>query len=245
MQISFNLGKSFIYTDATASRSYEDGYYYEEYILLSPFVPNVLSSSLYFNFKSGLAFKITGGFGFATNSIEYDQPNQTFTTPSGEYEFAEVHTEDTYKIKGFSVEGAMIYPVALDKNEKLLIYPGIGIGYYSYGMSGEWTSKGSEYQYDYFGNYQLVNYTDKGKYEEGKISGFAQSFIFGMEFRITKSTSFILELQKMGFQLLKVSQDEDWEDGDFRRTIGEEKSTQENFPGMVDVGVMFGVKIGL
>ncbi len=240
--ISFNLGKSFIYTNEIVSYSEQDDFYYSGYFLSSPFVPTVLSSSLYLNLSSGISFKMTGGFGFAKNTIEYDQPKKTFTDPDGDQiTVNKEYSKDTYKLGGFNLEAAMTYPVAIDKNNKFFVYPGIGLGYYHYGMSGEWERE--ETYYDWYGN--LIKSDENGDYEESKISGLAQTFILGFDFRLNETMSLNLEFAKLGFHLLKVTQDEDYTDGDFRKTIGENKSTQESYPGLIDVGVTFGVKINL
>lgn len=250
LQLSFNLGKSFLYTYAEGSYSYfdEDSYYLEEITLISsPFVPTVVSASVYSTYQSGISLRINGGFGFATNKIEDDQPKQTFIDPDGEeHNIDKEKSKYSYKLSGFNFGGAILYPVAIDNKEKLLIYPGIGIGYYHYWMAGTWESEYTYYEIDETGpSFKEKTLKTNGDFEKSEISGLAQTFILGLEFKVNKSTSFILEFEKLGYHLLKVTEDEDYVDGKFRKKIAEEKTTQESFPGLVDVGVTFGVKIGL
>ncbi len=246
-QLSFQIGKSFLYTDANVSHGSSSNYYdYYEVLLFSPFAPGVISSTLHFNSNNGIAFRITTGYSFSSNTIEYDQPVQTFEDPD-KYTVTidEEYRRDTYSLSGFHIEGSMTYPIAVNKNSKFLIYPGIGLGYYHYGMSGNWEMKYQEEVYIGWDQFQTITINDKGDYEKSRLSGFAQTIIFGMEFRVKNSVSFVLEFAKLGLHTIKFTKDEDWTKGDFRKNIGKETSTQESFPGFMDVGITFGVKINL
>lgn len=243
---SLNIGKSVVY--GAGGAPYTSALYYP---IPMAQTPTVLSLSLYGVLKSGIHLSFTGGFGFATQTVESKQESDSFTDSHGNTVIiSEQYSFSTRKIRGFQTEVAGAYPFAIDRKKKVAIYPGMGLGYVHYNLSGRY-----EYEHE-MTHYTSTNiqYKESWNYSKAVLQGLSLTGILGIEYRVARRTSLKIEVAKLIAHHIKITTDLDWVEYDYeeynrieidRRKIGTETSTYTGQPGLIDVGITCGVKIGL
>ena len=255
MFFGLNLGNSMFnwYRTETVGDYYYDYYGYEYYEIVGYqhiYIPKNISGSFYYGLPKGFVFKGTAGYGLTKYGGEFDQPRKTFTDHEGDVqEILKYHMEGNTKVSGFFVEAAFHYPMALGSDQRFCIYPGIGFGYYSYGFSGDWNGEEEEYE-----DNTIVTYTSTGNFSKAKLSGFAQFYVLGFEFKTSEKISLILEFAKLGMSMVTEKVDDDYvirETSDhtssevFREKTGTYKQDYNAMGGFQDVSVTLGAKVAL
>ena len=145
--------------------------------------PKMLQGSVWFKLWRGLQLKGSFGYGWMNSNGSLSQPSRkiAYTDQYGvnqSYTVLHYNQEVKTSVRGYTIEMALIYNIALDSGGRYLVYPGLGFGYYRFGYSGSWNVKNEEYNVN--GN---VIYTAEGTFSESSLSGFGQFFILGFEIK--------------------------------------------------------------
>ncbi len=252
IQLGLNYGTSIINWPVYSSVNLPQRSYSSIYDL---YIPKTLSLSFGIKLPFGMMIRPTIGYGRASSSSEIDRPGTTFTYTdydNSEYEISinQYNERLEARINGLSVDLGFLFPIAVDAEEKFIIYPGIGVGYHYYGYSGEYDVNWTET--DYYGNKDY--YSVSGDYAENTLSGVCQTFILGFEVRPAGWLGFSLEFIKMGFSAISEEYDQIYKDFDERnndyreiisKKIGTEKYDYNTSAGLTDIAVIFGTKINL
>lgn len=159
-------------------------------------VPVNLKVNFSYYFIPSLAIRFSSGYGFSKqkNASEIDY---------GEIDVQNLksHESSTFSAAGFPTEAALIFKTPFDARATMFFHLGIGIGYYVYnyqaeGKFRELTSKTNEKIIaEEYANPQMT------------LSGGAQFFIMGLEININSRLSALLEVTKVGWSLMTLTQD--------------------------------------
>ena len=139
-------------------------------------------------------------------------------------------------VKGLPIEGAFIFHVPIDNQNRFEVRFGLAGGYYSY------TIKQEGFREEVFNNQVFRDELDE---PDIKISGIAQSFLAGLSIGISPKIRAILEVSKMGFSMIKVKQDIEIEDNGTKINVGESEENFNAATGLNDLGVTVGIYFNL
>lgn len=173
--------------------------------------------------NENVVLRFAGGYGSTTEKYEAEAAD-------GGASFTE---ELEIKVSGFPIDGAILFQAPIGANGAVNIRGGIGIGFYSYNVTAEYSSQQTA---------GGQTFTETFELPDTKISGLAQSFILGFTINISSSISGVLELSKMGFSMIKVTQDIENDEGN---AIGEWKVDHNAANGLDDLGVLMGINFHL
>lgn len=252
IQLGLNYGSSIINWSNYMSISI-DG---QGYVSVGDlYTPKCLSFSFGIKLPFGMMLRPAIGYGQTSSTEEVDRPGTAFSYTDYDNNVYEAKINQYYKrekaqINGLSIDFSFLYPVYVDANKKLLIYPGIGIGYNYYNYSGEYKLEWTEVDYAD----KKDSYSASGDFPEAKLSGICQTFILGIEIRPAKWLGLSMEFIKMGFNAISEEYDQVYIDFDERnneysqivsKKIGTEKNDYIAGNGLTDIAVIFGTKINL
>ena len=211
--------------------------------------------SVSFGVWKGLRVKGSFGYGCMSSKSDMSQPSRIidYTDQYGTYHAAVVFNyqqEIKAKVQGWAAEFTLLYAIAIDNEGRFLVYPGVGLGYYRFGYSGEWSVANEVY--DAGGN---KHYTAEGTFSKATLAGLGQFFLLGFEVKMTGRLSLFLDFSKLGYSFIRETMDMDYTvyednagDGNYRESVretyGEEKNDYNAKEGLTDVSVQFGVRIG-
>lgn len=196
--------------------------------------PNNLRGHIDFNASSSFVLRFSMGYGATKENTEYTGTLQSNGVDGSE----QLHRKTNVKVSGFPVEGAMLFQLPLDNEQRVGVHFGLGGGYYSYTFKGEFISetKGSSIPSE--------NYSTRFEFPEMTISGPAQFFLLGFDLRLNSRLRGTLELSKLGLSGLKQKQEEKYESNSYEsKTQRNDKYNAAN--GLNDVAFSFGVSLQL
>jgi len=202
-------------------------------------VPVDLKVNFAYYFTPSVAVKFASGYGFSeqknVNEIDYgkiDMQNLKLTDSA------------TFSATGFPTEIALIFKTPFDARANLFFHFGVGFGYYVYNYQAEGKFR------------QLMSKTAEKIIEEEyvnpqvSLSGGAQFFIMGLEMNINSRVSASLEVSKIGWSLMTLTQDilkQDIEAGEItnEKKYGFSRQDYSVKNGFEDIAVSLGLNWNL
>ena len=202
-------------------------------------VPVNLKVNFSYYFIPSLAVRFSSGYGFSkqknTNEIDYGKID---------LQNLKLNESSTFSAAGFPTEAALIFKTPFDARANMFFHLGIGFGYYAYNYQAEGkfqklTSKTSE---------KIV--TEKYINPQMTLSGGAQFFIMGLEMNINPRVSALLEVSKIGWSLMILTQDilkQDVESGEItnERKYGYSRQDYAVKNGLEDIAISLGLNWNL
>jgi hypothetical protein len=150
----------------------------------------------------------------------------------------------TFSATGFPTEIALIFKTPFDARANLFFHFGVGFGYYVYNYQAE-------------GKFQQLNSKTEAKIVEEEyvnpqvtLAGGAQFFIMGLEMNINPRVSASLEVSKIGWSLMNLTQDilqQDVEAGEItnEKKYGFSRQDYSVKNGFEDIAVSLGLNWSL
>jgi hypothetical protein len=214
------------------------------------YVPKQINLSFSMKIGRGLVLRGFAGYGFAVSNNTFDQPRTQFDDNRGDaVDILKYEEKSSVLVHGFSVGATLVVPIVLNDAATWSVYPGIGVGYCRYGFSGDWSVIDENYNSE-----ATEEFRYSGEFAHATLDGFAQYFVLGIEKKITDRIALFLESSKIGLSLMHETVDSDYtvydESGTtvteaFRKTISTQKTSYTPQPGLSDVSISFGVRIGI
>ena len=163
-------------------------------------VPTTFKANFNYYITPNVAVRFSSGYGF------------TRQTYHGESDFRDIDTldviltdESIFTMAGFPLETALIFQTAIDKNQNISLYFGLGFGYYAYNYKAEGT-----FNYTEFVN---VAEPDTIKWEENylnpemSLSGVSQFFVLGLNINLGSNFGASFEVSKIGLSYMRLRND--------------------------------------
>lgn len=159
-------------------------------------VPVNLMATFFYYFTPSLAVRFSSGYGFSQHKSNHE-------IDYGKIDMMNLKVNDTstFTATGFPTEVAVIFKTPFDARANLFFYLGAGLGYYVYNYQAEGALK------------KLTSKTNAKISAEEYInpemtlSGSAQFFIMGLEININPRVSASLEVSKLGWSSMILTQD--------------------------------------
>ncbi|MDZ7332222.1 MAG: hypothetical protein ONB31_09620 [candidate division KSB1 bacterium] len=169
----------------------------QQVIASSPdLLPLDIKANFYYFFTPNLAIRFTSGYGF----------NQEIT--KDQIDYSKVHlnqkhyeSETQFSVAGFPNEITLIFQTPIDVRANSFLHFGFGLGYYVY----NYQAKGMIQELD--AKTMVLLRQEKYRSPELTLSGAAQFFVFGFEIKVTSRMAAMLELSKLGWSEMKLTQD--------------------------------------
>lgn len=159
-------------------------------------LPLDLKASFYYFFTPNLAVRFASGYGFseqkATNHLDYSKIHLDEKI---------YQSETLFSVAGFPAEVTVLFQTPIDVRANSFLNFGIGLGYYVY----NYQAKGTIRQLNAKTNIPMEQ--EKYRSPELTLSGPAQFFVMGLETKVTSRMAAILELSKIGWSNMKLTQD--------------------------------------
>ena len=176
--------------------------------------------------------RLSAGFGMTSIKNEREASDDGFSS----------RFESEIKVSGLPLEGGLMFQVPVNNAGNILLRLGVMGGFYNYTIKQEG-----------FSEFTSGNNTNREDFEDTdiKLSGIAQSFLFGLSVCLSESIQANLEFSKLGLSLLKIK--EDVEVTEFndqgvetgKRKIGESKQDFNAASGLNDLGISLGISVNL
>ncbi len=202
-------------------------------------VPVDLKVNFAYYFTPSVAVKFSSGYGFSkqknVNEIDYGKINVNNL---------KLKDTATFSATGFPTEIALIFKTPFDARANLFFHFGVGFGYYVYNYQAE-------------GKFRQLNSKTEEKIVEEEyvnpqvtLSGGAQFFIMGLEMNINPRVSASLEVSKIGWSLMTLTQDVLKQDVEAGEIINETKYgfSRQDYSvknGFEDIAVSLGLNWNL
>lgn len=156
---------------------------------------------------SNVDFLIAGGYGFGHYSNKFES----------ETEEQNNFTNDTH-LSGTLFESEILFKDRISKDSKIIIFGGVGFGYYSY-LFKEELSKDPDY------------------IREADIKGLSQYYTLGINFHLSHKIGPYIKFKKMGYSIIKIKNPPPDSNDETDTTADVTPSN-----GLTDVGVSFGIQ---
>lgn len=151
------------------------------------------------NLSSSMALRFSAGYGFTREENRFTGSFSSDSAFSNNYSAGVRFTT-----AGMPIEGAIIFQLPVDGARRLGFHFGIGGGFYWY------TTKIEAFQ-QREGNFDPPFQRDNVQAPEAKLTGPAQFFLLGFDFRINSKLCGHLEMSKLGFSWLKEKKEDQYE----------------------------------
>ncbi len=159
-------------------------------------LPLDLKASFYYFFTPNLAIRFASGYGFSQQKAK-------------DYlDFSKIHvgqkiyqSQSLFSVAGFPAEAVLLFQTPIDVRANSFLHFGIGLGYYVYNYQARGTIAEL--------NAKTMVMLQEKKYRspELTLSGAAQFFVLGFEIKVTSRMAAILELSKLGWSSMNLTQD--------------------------------------
>jgi len=159
-------------------------------------LPLDIKASFYYAFTPHLAIRFASGYGF----------NQQITKDHLDY--SKVHlkqniyqSETQFSVAGFPNEITALFQAPIDVRATSFLHFGIGVGYYVY----NYQARGTIQELD--AKTRALLQQEKYRSPELTLSGAAQFFVLGFEIKVGSRMAAMLELSKLGWSNMNLTQD--------------------------------------
>lgn len=172
-------------------------------------IPNPQNFLINFSYPiySNIDILVAGGYGIGHYSNKFESE----TSEQDNF------TNDT-RLSGGLFESEILFKDKISKDSKILIFAGLGLGYYSYSFKEELSK-------------------DPNYLREADINGFSQYYTLGLGFNLSDRMKPYIKFKKMGYSIIKIKNPPP-DYNDEITTIADVTSSS----GLTDVGISFGIQ---
>jgi len=163
-------------------------------------VPTTFKANFNYYITPNVAVRFSSGYGFT---------RQTYSDKSDFRNIDDLDIiltdEAIFTMDGFPLETALIFQTAVDKNQNISVYIGLGFGYYAYNFKAKGT-----FNYTEFVNAaepDTIKWEENYLNPEMSLSGVAQFFVLGLNINLGQNFGASFEISKIGLSYMRLKSD--------------------------------------